>query len=60
MQATKRVFKGIHPGHTLPESQNKGISGPMKRTYVLQNYLSLDQLVIALQFTEKMENKKIE
>ena len=53
MRTTKRIFKGIHPGQTLPESQNKGIWSPMNRTYVLQNCLSLGQLVISLQFTEK-------
>ena len=27
-----------NPGETLPEVKNRGISGPMKRTYVLQNF----------------------
>ena len=60
MQTTQYVIKCIHPGDILPESQNKGIRSPMKRTYVLQNCLSIGLLVIKLQFTEKVENKMIE
>ena len=34
--------QGIHPGDMSPEIQNRGISGPTKKTYVLQNFFKKD------------------
>ena len=34
-----RILTSIQSGIYPPEVQNRGISGPMKRTYVLQKFL---------------------
>ena len=48
--ARKHASEGIHPGfetpgQTSPEVQNRGISGPAKRTYVLQKFLKKKKIV---------------
>ena len=50
MQAIKHASMGIHPGFEMsPEVQNRGISGPTKRTDVLQQFF-LKKLTKLLNF----------
>ena len=50
------VNKAALSGFEAPEVQNKGISGPTKRTYILQNYKKKSQFKA---FVKNTNNLKI-
>ena len=58
MQMMKHAIEGIHPGFETPamkqKVQNKGISGPTKRTDVLQKFFKKKSVGVCL-FMEKYQ-----